>query len=343
MILYEDVEKHLAIRLTHACHPEFVGLLEQTLWGNKGTVYAENDIKHIIEQTTQPYCFSLEENDKIIAAAFCIKKMLKFGTNYYPAFYFARMAVQKAGAGYGTILCNTALQRMMQEFGDKGIVYGYVDAGNAPSLKVAKKTWAQPLVKYAIIVFSRLFPKNDRRVGKLKETERESVIELLNEQYADYDFLDFEQSLKSDEYYVLRSENNEILAGVQAQIHHWRFKQIPGFIGKLAFNVFPYLPILNRFDPRNLHFLDLGNIYLLREHETEIFKLMESALAQTGTNIGFISIDTNSPVYKRMKTSGNFGLLNIGTPAQAHLLAKFKGFAQEELNDIQQHPLFIPL
>lgn len=342
-VIYEDKERNIVIQRSSNYTSAFISLLERTAWGTREVLYNMHGVAKTLDRIGEPHFLTLTENGKLVAVAVRIKKTTRVGKNAYNAFCLAALAVDapKIGLGYGKLLTEQSRFHFLKEVGERGMLYGYIEAGNVRSLELNKKVGFQPIGLFHTVMFSRLRPKDDARVGRLKETERETLVELLNEQYADHALLDFEQSVKVDDYYVLR-QASKIVAGVQAEQLHWTIRRLPGAGGLILVKVLPYIPILHRlFTTRNYYFLKLGNFYARMGHEAEIFTLIKALLARQHLNSGMAFMDKQSPVYRRIASAGKFGMLNAGMNVAMHVIADFNSVPEDEMAEIRRLPLCI--
>jgi hypothetical protein len=340
-VIYEDKERNIVIQRSSTYTPAFIALLERTVWGTSGVLYTEHGVANALDRIGEPHFLTLTVNDELVAVAVRIRKTTRVGQNVYRAFYLAALAVDrpKMARGYGKLLTEQSRLHFLREVGERGMLYSYIEAGNVRSLELNKKVGFQPLGLFHAVMFSRLRPKDDARVRRLKETERETLVQLLNDQYTDHALLDFEHSVKANDYYVLKRAG-EIVAGVQTEERHWTIRRLPGAGGLILVKVLPYIPILRRlFTAGNYHFLKLGNIYARMRHEAEIFTLIEALLARQHLNYGSALMDKRSPVYKRITAAGKFGMVNAITDVPVHVLADFNGVPEEEIAEIRRRPL----
>jgi L-amino acid N-acyltransferase YncA len=340
-VIYEDKARNLIIRRETTYTSALVALLEQTVWGTRGVLYTMHEVAAVLDRIVEPHFLSLKENDELVAVAVRSRKTTRVGGEVYSAFHLAMLAVEsaKVGQGYGRLLAEQSRHYFLNEVGERGMLYGYIEAGNARSLQLNQKLGYRFIGQFHTTMFSRLWPNDNVHVRRLEETERATLVQLLNDQYADYALVDFDQSVRADEYYVWE-QAGEIVAGVQTERLHWTIVRLPGARGAILVKTLPYLPLLRRlFDARDYHFLRLGNIYARPGHEAKIFTLIEALLARQHLHSGMAFMDKHGPVYQRMAAAGTFGVLNMGMGAAMHVIADFNRVPEEEIAEIQRRPL----
>ncbi len=344
-IIFQDNSRDLLIRRTSTYAPEFLALLERTIWGSGGLKYAINGMAEILNRIHNPHFLTLEENGKPIGVLNLIQKTTRLRGRDYPAVYSYGLAIDapQQGKGYGTLLAEQALHYGLRKIGERGIYYGYVESDNSHSLKAIQKVGRKSIGLYHSLIISRFKPKYDNYLTKLEASKREPLIQLLYEQYSNHSLVDFEQSVKVEGYYVL-SQGDEIIAGLQCEKNHLTIKYLPGAGGFFLLKLMPYIPILRSLLPGgNFHFLALGNIYVKAGHEPKLFKLIEAVLAKYQVNFGMIYLDKRSPMYQRLEQAGKFGLFNSLVNVPVQVMAYVQGFTEDEMAEIQRRPLFISI
>lgn len=344
-IIFNDNSRNLLIRRSSTYSPEFLALLERTIWGSGGLKYSINGMAEILNRTHNCHFLTLEENGKPIGVLNLIQKTTRLRGKDYPAVYSYGLAIDatKLGKGYGTLLAEQALHYGLRKIGEKGIFYGYVESDNIHSLKAIQKVGRKSLGLYHSLIISRFKPKHDNYLTKLQGSEKEKLIQLLYELYSSHSLIDFEQSVKAEDYYVL-TQGDEIIAGLQCEKNHLTIKYLPGAGGFFLLKLMPYIPILRSLIPEgNFHFLALGNIYVKAGHEPKLFKLIEAVLAKYQFNFGMIYMDKRSTMYQRLEQEGKFGLFNSLVNVPVHVMAYLKGFTEDEMAEILRRPLFISI
>jgi RimJ/RimL family protein N-acetyltransferase len=344
-IIFQDNSCNLLIRRNSTYAPEFLALLERTIWGSGGLQYSINGMAEILNRIHHPHFLTLEENGQPIGVLNLIQKITRLRGQDYPAVYSYGLAIDAAqqGKGYGTLLAAQALHYGLKIIGEKGIYYGYVESDNIHSLKAIQKVGRKSLGLYHSLIISRFNPKPDNYLANLPESEKDKLIQLLYKLYDNHSLVDFEQSVKAEDYYVL-TQGDEIIAGLQCAKNHLTIKYLPGAGGFFVLKLMPHIPILRSLLPEgNFHFLALGNIYVKAGYEPQLFKLIEAVLAKYQCNFGMIYQDKRSPVYQRLEQAGKFGLFNSLVHVPVQVMAYVQGFTEADVAAIHGQPLFISI
>ncbi len=344
-LIFADKERRLLLQRSNSYAPQFVEFLEGIVWGSGGVQYTMHHVADTLNRFTSPHFFTLTEDGQIVAVVTLNQKTTRLSGKTYPAFYSYGIAVDpsKRGLGYGTLIAQHRLRYALANLGEKGLLYSYIEATNISSLKTNLKVGSKSMGLYQALVISRLRPRDDARFRRLKETERNHLVQLLSQQYENHALTDFEQSVTVNNCYILE-QGGEIVAGLQCHRQHLTIRQLPGAGGQILVKLLPHIPLLRRLFPhRNFQFLTFGNCYAQFGMEGELFTLMEAMLARHGLNFGMIYLDKRSPMYQRLKAVGNFGVLHALIDIPVHVMAFFKGFSEKERADLQRQPLFISI
>ena len=153
--------------------------------------------------------------------------------------------------------------------------------------------------------------------------------------------MDFETSLNSEEYFVLRRQGR-IVAGAQAEVLHWSVVDMPGWIGGSLVKLLPYLPVLRHMLPvQDFRFLRFGNLLVEPCHEAQLMQLLEALLARHGVRVGLIMMDQRSPVLRRIRAFGRLGPLRWAVKGATKVVADFKGVSEEDIVRIAAQPMMV--
>lgn len=342
-ILHHDPQRRLSIQASGEYTPEMVSFLEETVWGTKGVLYTKHNLAAHLEGLPAPRYFSLTEDGRLIAVGLCLKKTIRVGRRQYQTIYPAALAVDPArrSQGYGRLMLEAARPHVEEMLGPRGVIYGFVEAGNIRSLGLFSQASTHTLGQFHTQIFCRFFPRDDRRVEPARDAAREGLLAGLYDLYADHALLDFSDSFRLDQYFVLR-ERGEVVAGVQAEAWEWGILSLPGPLGLLLVRVLPRIPYLKRwFNHQQLRFLKLGNLYARPGREAEVFWLVEALLARHQVHFAMAYFDRRSPFYQRLAGAGEFGFLSRNLVFSAHVMAECVGLSDDEIADLTHRPLFI--
>lgn len=342
-IIYEDSARGLVIQRDRTPGDELIALLERTVWGTHGLRYRVHRLVTTLDRIPDPHFLTLTVRGQTIAGAVRSKKTLEIGGVCCQAVHLAMLAVDAAriGQGYGKLLTEQSRHYFLQEMTGPGLLYGYIESGNTRSLELNRRLGYRTLGVLGTMAFSRIRPKILTDVEALDARDKERIVRVLSEQYAGFSMVDFADSIRPREYFVLRSAGR-IVAGIQVERIYVSFEKLPGLCGATLLSAPAWVPGLSRvFNPDYCSFLRLANIYVRPGHETGLLKLIESVLAQYQVHLGIALMDERSPVRKRISHAGGKGLLQLGIRAKFEAIADFNGLPESAINELYSRPLCV--
>ena len=203
--------------------------------------------------------------------------------------------------------------RLDEELGDSSEgqpIYAYVEKENKRSWDFTEIVGFETIGRIHTTLFNRFNPKKNPHVHSIREEEKKLVLSNLREFYQDHAFYT-EQNIFFGENYLVWKEEDEIMAGCQANPEVWKILENPGWLNKLFFKVLIRFPLLSRrFDPGFLKFLAIEGIWYRDGCESCLLNLFESACAYHGLYLAMIWLDSRSPVYSTSRKLRNLGILD---------------------------------
>lgn len=332
-------------------------LLKDSVWGTpgKGMLYTHCNVGHKATNISDPYFVTLKRHDNIMGlGCFCKYPVWNqdFEIDSYYIRYFsfkeAYHISQIAGQNRHTKKSHIKdeLQLLLSSNGlaapdKKTLFYAYVDPGNERSINLCNYFGFQPIRTYTTCLFSRMSPKPHTNVAKCSSEERSLVESLLKEQYANYNMFSTRNLFFEDNYYIIKDDNGEIVAGVQANSEHWKIIEMPGFSGKIILNVLPKLPVLNKLFNPDYRFVALEGLYVKKGHQQSLTALLESVLAIHKLSSGLIWLDTDSELYQMVSKLPK-GLMNyFYDEKDVQIIAKPVNFRPSEVEALKEQAAYI--
>lgn len=314
-------------------------LLRNTVYGTKGVKIMHRDTDKKLKELHQPDFHTLWENNELLAVAVYCKRNVGIKNTHINSYYIRYFSVspKHQGKGLGKLLTKNIEKHYKQEIDKKTIFYAYIEDQNLQSSGVSKHFKMHNIGKFTTVFFSRFFPKKDKHCAKATAQDLEQVQELLEKQYKNHCTTFFNRIGYENAYYI-HKEGNEIIAGIQAIETNWSMTQIPGVIGWLTLNVFPYTPIFNRIaNGKKFHFIGFEGVYYHPNKIDALLTLIEHALADKKIHKGFLYFDSREKIISQLKESKKLGLLNkIQKSPQVSISnqsLQFLDSEQEILND----------
>jgi len=225
---------------------------------------------------------------------------------------------------------------------DKHIMYAFIESMNERSKNIVNQAGYEYIRSFLTVAFSRFNPKYDKRVTRLKESEKEEMKSRLLNVYHDYSFFTADYAFHDDKYYVLK-EDNEIVAGACAIPSSYKVFEVPGIWGWVMMKVLPGTPYFRRlFRPGEFRYLVFDAIYFKKGKESLLANLFESACTSEGFHTGLTWLDDRSNLYDTLRTEVKMGALNRMLNAKPGLVyTKFINFTEQEKECFYDAPAYI--
>jgi hypothetical protein len=219
--------------------------------------------------------------------------------------------------------------------------YAYVDPNNERSSRLCEEFGFIDLREFSTLSFSRFFPKKDTKVSRITKAEKPEVFELIKSEYKNHCLVSFENLFYKDNYYLLRNENGEILAGVQANLENWKIIEMPGISGKLILNLIPRIPLLKKLFNRDFNFVAFETIICKSGFENKLSTLFESILADLKVNSALFWVDNQSDIYKKLNSLDLGFISKVNKEVKAKVIGKFLNMNDNDINKIKNSPAYI--
>lgn len=321
-----------------------IKLLGEITYGTNGPLYQHVDAPQKVNHIIRPLSFTLEKQDRTIGTCTFLERDFIIEGKKYQAWYSRYFAIAKEDQGkiFGNLLLKNIKTYFEKVTNAPTVFYGYVDNANPRSKRLLKHIGLEIIRNFETLVFSRVYPKKDDRVNRIVENDKAEILALLKKQYNNYIFANFEPLFLHGNYFVLKI-NNEIVAGIRANITKWEIRHLPGMSGKILMKLLPYTPFISKiFNPKDFRFLGFEGIYCKQGYEKELFVLMESVCAELKLYSGIIWIDPKSELYNRIKEAGDWGIMNkLKDHIPANVFAAFRNIPEEEQVAFRNNPAYI--
>ncbi len=334
--------KEIAYKILHEPVPEIKALLTDTIYGTTGLRYSHIDAAEKVNHLDVPDFHTLWQDNELVALAVYCNRQIFSGGKSYNSYYIRYFAVKPGhqGKGLGKLITRKLEEYYRARVTKQTIYYAYIEGKNARSLGVSKNFEQERLGQFKTVLLSRFFPK--KKEGFRRATSSDKVAGLLAEFYKGHSQFHQNKIGFADGYFVMEKEG-EIVAGVQAFPIQWRLHHIPGAMGWLSRNILHFLPIIGRQCPRNeLKYVALEGIYIKDGHDSALIELVESCMAHYNMYASFTYIDLADPMYHRLKSRTDLGLMNkLQSPPAVHFTANFLHFSDEEKKSFYNQPKYL--
>jgi len=225
---------------------------------------------------------------------------------------------------------------------EKSLIYAYIEKENYQSLQFAVQNDFVTVRKFTTYIFSRFFPRKNKKVFKIQDTEKEEVRKNLMDFYKDHT-LYMEQNLFYREDYLVYKENGVIVAGIQANPDGWEIKDMGDKFGKFLVHIVPYIPLINRvFNPARLRFVAGDYIFWKPGFEHVLQDMFETACKLNRTNILMTWSDTGSKLINAIDAHVDQGYIGKTIKrVEVDVKVRFIGYEPGENEIFFRNPTFI--
>lgn len=357
--------RDLVLQMRRYVTDDIVELVEDTTWGTPGgTQYKHLDAAAKIRDVKDPFFLELRKAEKLLGLVCLAHRVSEYpqpdGHNTFYIRYLSMMEgkqrkvnTENATPTTGTksnSLVKRALSRLLDKpealleatKRDHAVYYAYVELENERSMEMTRTMGFKPIGKFSTLVFSRLWPKKDKRVRRVTAADRPRVEARIKEEFKDHALFTTQNIFYKDNYWILE-EDGELIAGLQANRAHWVLANMPGFSGKLIMNVLPHVPLIRRmFNPRRYEFAVVEGIFCKEGREKDLHRLLQHACVESDVYSALIWLDRIDPMFIRLKKYGKLGILQrVNGDSQADIIAKFVNVAEEDQEWIKNRPRYI--
>lgn len=340
-VLFNDPVQQLEVVVKPIADAAAIYLLQNTLYGTKGIRYQQTGQEKKIDHLYSPMFFHLYQFGTL-QGVYCLdQRVINCPWDEIIGFYgrYLSVATSRQGKGYGQLLKNTAVDFVSETCKYPFLLYSYIEEKNTRSISLSKKLGFTSIAEMKTCVFRRMSPTKDHRFAQVNPLEDSKLMDELSSFHLQYGLRTFARIGYLNNYFVLK-DGEEYLAGVQANPVTWKFKQMPGFAGKLMMNLFPKVPGLRRLFQPTYSFLALEGIFYKKGREDLLPLLLESVLAHFKLYTALIQADGKNPIKELFKSK--MGILSgFQSGVTTHVFVKGHLVTEEQLQQLNQVPVYI--
>lgn len=306
---------------------QLIALLDSVTLGTNGAKYRHLNTEVHIHKADNPLHLSIERNERLLGSVTFCRRNGEWYIRYF-AFDNGLQGTGKRRSKGGDGLIKRELNHFFDatladetEFDKVDIHYAYIDPKNSKSLWMSENFGFTPVANIATQTFSRVYLPKSTRVQK--ESNWEELAPIYREAYGGFKFY-FEEQLKSGPFYVIRGNDNKVLAAVKINKTTWVIERMPGKMGGFLTKAIPYVPVLRKLiNPKKHTFLVPEAVYFKDNDSKLLTELFEGVLALEKEHLIFWWTDERNPYYKSVKDEVKWGLLHkIISVNQASLVVK---------------------
>jgi hypothetical protein len=295
--------------------PEIVELLSAVTLGTNGAHYRHLDTEERINESDNPLFLTMERNEKTIGnVTFCRRN----GAWYIRYFAFS-VQMQSSARKKSRSNKSNLLKRELNDFfqstldgkndlGQTDSFYAYIDPNNEKSLWMSENFGFETVGHIATQTFSRVNPKVSTRIEKSDDWSEVST--LIERQFGEYQYY-FTKQTDNPPFYLIRDENNEIIALAKTSISTWEIKRLPGKLGGFLTAVIPFVPRLRKIIRPKRHSFVVPEAVIVKDNSPKLLEeLFSGILASEKKNLMLWWVDENDPLYCKVRKNAKWGILH---------------------------------
>lgn len=357
--------KGLTVDIENNPANDVLQFLDENEYGTPGGIiyqhiYASEKARNLDDT----YFFTLRKEKRLIGNIAFVRRLILNGSNFFKAYYIRYLTVMpsyrrnlnvKKSVSVNKVNKVGLLKETMQNFflnaekflaeeekKEKYIFYANIEKDNQRSSMLSESFGYEKIAVTETSVFSRIFLRSDKRLEKIEEGDKNTMVSLLCDFYKDYSLYSSQNLFHKGNYYVFK-DNNEIIAGVQANLITWKIKNMPGISGKFLLKVLPYVPLFSKlFNPECFRFLALESVYVKKGYEKELNKLFTSVCARFKVPVAMFWTDIKGGLNKIIKAHLDMGIFHkISKTMIANVYVKFVNFSEEDKKPFFSKPAYV--
>lgn len=290
-------------------------LLDEVILGTNGAQYRHLDTAEKIEECDNPLHLSMERNENIIGnITFCRRH-----EDWYIRYFAFSARFQSGGKRKNDATKSNLLKSELNTFFNnafRGIYantevnsfYAYIDPNNKKSLWMSETFGFETVGQIATQTFSRVRPKRSMRLEKLSEWEEvKSFVQNTFKNYAYY----FDSQTRKPPFYVLKDENDEILALTKITSAKWQIKRLPGRFGGALVSLIPFIPGLRKIIRPSQHTFLVPEAVIAKNNSSELIdELFAGILHLEKQHLLIWWTDEKDSLYQSIRNDVKWGILN---------------------------------
>ena len=290
-------------------------LLQETVLGTNGAKYKHLDTSTRIYEADNPLFLSVERHEKTLGnATFCRR-----GADWYVRYFAFQASMQSSENKKSASKGNSLLKRELNSFFQQALegneehppvnsMYAYIDPKNEKSKLMSEEFGFKTIAHLATQSFSRVNPKKSKRLSICEDWSE--IAPIVRSFYGKNRYY-FEAHCSKPPFYVLRNEDNEIIACARTVNVNWVIVRLPGKMGGILTKAIPYIPFLRKLIRPKKHQFLVPEIVWAKNNDSKLLtELFEAMLADQKLNLILWWTDVENPLYQQVQTALNWGLLN---------------------------------
>lgn len=244
------------------------------------------------------------------------------------------------------VFANPSQLREDKKDGDRAtpsIIYAMIEQNNLRSMNFSTQMGLETVGELASFTFSRMRPRESRRMEQITVKDHSSMLALLKDFYTNYTLYFPDPLFKNNDYYIIK-ESGRIVAGVQVYQVTWRIIDFGDWFSNTIVRLLTRFKwFKKRINPDEVRFLAFDGIYCEQGYESTLYELMEGVLANTGTYLGMLMMDSDSHLFRIFEERRKLGVLHriLGT-FNADIRMRFINMPENIRSAFLNNPTYVP-
>jgi hypothetical protein len=316
---------------------EVLKLLKTVTLGSNGARYRHRHIEKRISKLYHPLFLNIERNNSVLGNITLCRREVGWYVRYFAmdTTFQSPKAIQRQSKSKKNTLKNNVSSFFDETFEEENappLLYAYIDPRNDRSLWMSQNFGFYTAAKIATQTFSRIRPKVKTDVTEAQDlTFIKAKVEEVNKNKPLY--FDYHTFNKETPFYEL-TKNGEVVAFAKIHKAEWVIERLPGRKGKLLVNIIPYVPGVRKVVRPNAHkFIVVDSVWSVDNDKNLLEELFEGVLEKENKNTLVWWVDQKEELYKNVKGTLNWGLLNkINGVHEVDLVVKRKDKSNQEFD-----------
>lgn len=312
---------------------EVLKLLKTVTLGSNGARYKHRHIEKRIAKLYNPLFLNIERNNSVLGNITLCRRDVGWYIRYFAmdTSFQSPKSIQRQSKSKKNTLKNKISHFFDEVFESDDappLLYAYIDPRNERSLWMSQNFGFFTAAHIATQTFSRIRPKKKKDVLVPKDISfiRSKVVESNKNKPLYFDYHTF----RNDTPFYELSKNGETVAFAKTHQAEWVIERLPGRRGSILINIIPFVPGVRKVVRPNAHkFTVVDSVWALDNNKAYLEELFEGILEKENKNTLVWWVDQKEELYKSVKNTLNWGLLNkINGVHQVDLVVKRKGNKQ---------------
>ncbi|MCO4745870.1 MAG: hypothetical protein KC912_13835 [Proteobacteria bacterium] len=320
-------------------------LLRDLEFGTDGLRYTVLSMDKDVDRFTGSHCLTLREDDVVVAVFGLSSRTVPTRSGPIQAYYRTLLGVAKhaMGRGFGSRIAKAARQHFLLEATEPTMLYGFIEQGNARSMRVQERLGYQPLREFEATQFGWLRTRRAEGARRLEQADLDGVRSQLIGFESDLTRMGRGTHIDPEAYWVLE-RNGEAVAGVQAHEKRLNITHLPGLDGRLLVRMNPVLKHVHPYLNLRPHAaVWCGNAFF-RDSPIDLMRLVQHTCFAHGVSGGQFYLDPEAPIYGAVHEAGLGWLGRLAPSPRITIMAGYQGVDEATIAELERRPLaFSPL